>query len=325
MQRRDFIALLGGATIAWPLAARAQQSAMPVVGFLRSTTRAGSVHLIKAFQQGLSEAGFVEGHNVVIEYRFGDNQHERLPAMAAELVGRPVNVIIANGLAIPAAKAATTTIPIVFTSGFDPVRTGLVASLSRPEGNVTGVVFTITDLAAKTMGLLHELVAKDAAFAVLGDPTQPELEIELRELTEAARTTGRQLLIARAVNEREIDAAFAMFAKARVGALLVRGGPVFLNVHRQIVELAARHALPAIYVSREYPDAGGLMSYGPNLPDAHRRAGLYVGRILKGAKPADLPVEMSSKFEFVLNMKAAKALGLAVPSSIQLIADEVVE
>jgi len=323
MHRREFVA--GVIAAAMPLAAGAQQASMPVVGFLRSTTRAGSVHLIKAFQQGLNEAGFVEGHNVVIEYRFGDNQHERIPTMAAELVGRPVNVIIANGLAIPAAKAATTTIPIVFTSGFDPVRTGLVASLSRPEGNVTGVVFTVTDLAAKTMGLLHELVPKDGAFAVLGDPTQPELDIELRELTAAARTIGRQLLIVRAINEREINAAFATFANARVGALLVRGGPVFLNVHRQIVELVARHALPAIYVSREYPDAGGLMSYGPNLPDAHRRAGVYVGRILKGAKPTDLPVEMASKFEFVLNMKAAKALGLEIPMALLGRADELIE
>ena len=254
MRRREFITLLGGAAA---LAARGARAAAGDAGdrFLRSTSAAGSAHLVTAFRQGLNEAGFVEGQNVAIEYRWADDQHDRLPGMAADLVRRQVAVIVANGIAAPVAKAATATIPIVFTTGFDPVRTGLVASLSRPDGNVTGVVFTVTDLAAKQLGLLHELVPKAAVIAVLGDPNQPEIELELREVEAAGRAIGRQILIVKAASEREFNAAFATIVQAGAGALLVRGGPVFLNQRRQLVALAARHALPASYVSREY--AGG--------------------------------------------------------------------
>ena len=324
MRRREFIARAAGAAAADGTAARAQQ-AMPLVGFLRSTSAANSSHLVKAFQRGLNETGFIEGQNVAIEYRWGDDQRDRLPGLAADLVRRRVAVIVANGIAVQAIKLTIGTIPIVFTTGFDPVRTGLVASLSRPGGNLTGVVFTVTDLMAKRLGMLHELIPKAAVIAVLVDPNQPEVEVEIREAEAASRTIGRQLLIVKAGNEREFNAAFAMVVQAKAGALLVSGGPVFLNQRRQIVALAARHALPANYVSREYPEAGGLMSCGPSLTEAYRRAGTYAGRILKGEKVGDLPVELASKFDLVINLATAKALGLAVPNSMQLLAEEVIE
>jgi putative ABC transport system substrate-binding protein len=324
LKRREFITLLGGAT-AWPLAARAQQPATPVVGFLRSTTAAGSVHLVGAFRQGLNEAGFVEGQNVAVEYRWADDQDDRIPGMAAELVRRQVAVIVANGIAVSAVKTATTTIPIVFTTGFDPVRTGLVASLSRPGGNVTGVVFTTTDLAAKQLGLLHELVPKAAIIAVLGDPHQPELEAELREIEAASRAIGREILIVKAASEGELNAAFATVVQGGARALLVRGSPLFNTRRRQIVALAARHALLASYASRDYPEVGGLMSYGPSITDAYRRAGIYVGRILKGTKAVDLPVEMAMKFDLVINLATAKAIDLDIPPTLLARADEVIE
>jgi putative tryptophan/tyrosine transport system substrate-binding protein len=255
MKRRDFITLVGGAA-AWPLAARAQQQTIPVVGFLRTTVAAGSAHLVGAFRQGLNEAGFVEGQNVAVEYRWADDQDDRIPEMAAELVRRQAAVIVANGIAVPAVKAATVTIPIVFTTGFDPVRTGLVASLSRPGGNATGVIFTTTDLATKQLGPLHELAPKAAIIAVLADPNQPELEVELREMESAGRAIGRQILIVKAASERELNAAFATVVQARAGALLVRGSPLFLTRRRQPVALAIRHALLTSYVSRDYPEAG---------------------------------------------------------------------
>jgi putative tryptophan/tyrosine transport system substrate-binding protein len=325
MRRREFIAALGGAAAAWPLAARAQQPAMPVVGFLRSTSAAGSAHLVAAFRQGLVEAGFVEGQNVAIEYRWADDHADRLPALAAELVRLPAAAIVANTPSAQAAKAATATTPIVAVSGSDPVRIGLVASLNRPGGNVTGVVFTTGDLTAKRLGLLLELVPKTAVIAVLLDPNYAEIELVAKEAEAAGRTIGRQVLIVKAASEREFNTAFATIVQAGAGALLVGGGPFFNNQRRQLVALAARHALPASYVTREYPEAGGLMSYGTSQTDAYRRAGGYVGRILNGAKPADMPVELASKFELVINLATAKALGLEVPSSMQLLADEVIE
>jgi ABC-type uncharacterized transport system substrate-binding protein len=325
MKRREFIALLGGAVAAWPLAARAQQAPIPVVGFLRTTAAAGSTHLVGAFRQGLNEAGFVEGQNVAVEYRWADDQDGRIPGMAAELVRREAAVIVANGIAVPAVKAATATIPIVFTTGFDPVRTGLVASLSRPGGNATGVVFTTTDLATKQLGLLHELAPKAAVIAVLGDPSQPELAVELREIEAAGRAIGRQILVVKAANERELNAAFATIVQARADALLVRGSPLFLTRRRQLVALATRHAVLASYVSRDYVELGGLMSYGPSITDAYRRVGIYVGRILKGATPADLPVELATKFDLVINLATAKAMDLDIPPTLLARADEVIE
>jgi len=324
MKRRAFITLLGGAA-SWPLAARAQQSAMPVVGFLRTTAAAGSAHLVAAFRQGLSEAGFVEGQNVAVEYRGGNDQDDRIPGMAAELVRRQAAVIVANGIAVPAVKAATGTIPIVFTTGFDPVRTGLVASLSRPGGNATGVVFTMTDLATKQLGLLHELAPKAAIIAVLGDPDQPELEVELQEIQAAGRAIGLQILIVKAASERDLNAAFATVVQSRADALLVRGSPLFLTRRRQLVALATRHSLLASYPSRDYAEVGGLMSYGPSITDAYRRVGIYVGRILKGTTPADLPVEMAAKFDLVINLATAKAIDLDIPPTLLARADEVIE
>ena len=284
MKRREFITLLGGAAVAWPLPLRAQQPAMPVIGFLRSTSAANSAHLVNAFRKGLNEAGFVEGQNVAIEYRWADNQLDRLPGMAAEFIRRQVAVIVGNGLGALAAKAATATTSIVFVMGTDSVRTGLVASLNRPGGNVTGVVFTVGDLTAKRLGLLRELVPNAAVIAMLVDPNAPEIELQAKDAEEAGRAIGRQVLIVRAANEREFNPAFATMVQAGAGALLVGGGPFFNNQRGQLVELAGRHALPASYVAREYPEAGGLMSYGASQTDAYRRAGSYVGRILKGAK-----------------------------------------
>jgi putative ABC transport system substrate-binding protein len=316
----------GGA--AWPLLgslAQAQQPAMPVVGFLRSTSAAGSVHLVAAFRRGLAEAGFVEGQNVSIEFRFAEDRNDRLPALAADLVGHQAAVIVANSRSALATKAETASTPVVLVSGSDPTRVGLVASLNRPGGNVTGVVFLTGDLTGKRLGLLHELVPKAAVIAVLGDPNYTEVELMVKAAEEAGRTIGRQVLIVRAASERDFDSAFATMVQAKAGALLVGGGPFFNGQRRQLVALAARHALPASYINREYVEAGGLMSYGASQTDAYRRAGGYVGRILKGAKPADMPVELASKFELAINLATAKALGLEVPNSMQLLADEVIE
>jgi putative ABC transport system substrate-binding protein len=323
MRRREFMTLVGAA--AWPLAARAQQQAMPLVGFLRSTVAAGSEPLVPAFRQGLNEAGFVEGQNVTVEYRWADDEHERIPEMAAELVRRRAAVIVANGIAALAIKSATTAIPIVFTTGFDPVRTGLVISLNRPGGNATGVIFTQTDLAAKQLGLLHELAPKAATIAVLGDANQPELDVELSDIEAAGRAIGRQILIVKVGSEREFNASFATIVRAGASALLLRAGPLFLTRRRQLVALAARHALLASYPSRFYVEAGGLMSYGPSITDAYRRVGIYVGRILKGEKPADLPVEMATKFDLVINLATAKAIDLDIPPMLLARADEVIE
>jgi len=324
MRRREFITLLGSAVAAWPLAARAQQTALPVIAFLRSTTAAGSAHVVAAFRHGLNEAGFIEGQNVVIEYYWADDTVDRLPGLAADLARRPVAVIVANGLtAATATKAATATTPIVFATGADPVRTGLVASLNRPGDNVTGVIFTTTDLSGKQLGLLHELVPKAAVIAALRDPNTPEIERELRDLEAAGRAIGRQILLVKAAGD--FNAAFAMMVRAGAGALFVGGGQAYLSHRRQLVALAARHTLPAVYVAREFVEAGGLMSYGSSGTDAYRQVGNYAGRILKGEKPADLPVQINTKFELIINLGTAKAIGLEIPSMLLATADEVIE
>ena len=325
MRRREFITLLGGTAAAWPFAARAQQPTMPVVGFLRSATLADVPHWVAAFRQGLKEAGFVEGQNVAIEFRSADNQLNRLPALVADLIRQPVAVIVGNTDAALAAKAATTTVPIVFASGSDPVRDGLVASLNRPGGNVTGLVYFAAVLGAKRLELLRQLVPRATTIAVLVNPNTPLTEAERKDVQTAAQAIGQQLIIFDISSDRDIETAFAAFVQRGAGALLVGTGG-FLNSNRErIAAVANRHALPASYSQREGVVAGGLMSYGPSISDAYRQAGIYSGRILNGEKPADLPVIRSTKFELVLNLKTAKALGLTIPPSLLVAADEVIE
>ena len=325
MKRRAFLGVMGSAVAAWPLAARAQQTAMPVIGFLRSAPLAASAHLITAFRQGLKEVGYVEGQNVVIEYRSVEDQSDRLPALIAGLMRRRPAVIVGDTPSILEARAANTTVPMVFASGSDPVRDGVVASLNRPGGNVTGVVFFNAVLGAKRVELLRQLVPGAATFAMLVNPNTANTEAERRDAQAAAQSIGRHLIIVDASSERDIDTAFATFAQARIGALLVGSG-AFLNAHRErLVALAASHAIPAIYAQREVAVAGGLMSYGASITDAYRQAGIYVGRILKGENPANLPVVQSTKFEFVINLKTAKALGLEFHPQLLATADEVIE
>jgi putative tryptophan/tyrosine transport system substrate-binding protein len=326
IKRREFITLVGCAG-AWPLAARAQQSAMPVIGFLSGGTPAGYAPYAAAVRQGLKEAGYVEGQNVAIEYRWAEGQNDRLPALAADLVGRPVAVIAAGGVqAALAAKAATTTIPIVFEGGPDPVEVGLVTSLNRPGGNITGVSNFSAVLVAKQFELLHETVPNSAVIGVLVNPTSPSLaEFTARDAQAAGRSLGMQIHILNASTKDQIDAAFASFARVRPDALLIGGDAFFLSRRVQLVTLATRHGLPTIYNARELPAAGGLMSYGASLVDTYRLTGVYTGKILKGAKPAELPVMQPAKFELVINLTTAKALGLAVPDKLLALADEVVE
>jgi putative tryptophan/tyrosine transport system substrate-binding protein len=325
MRRREFITLLGGAA-AWPLAARAQQQAMPVIGFLDVTTAADTVYRVSAFRDGLKEAGFIDGHNVAIDVRWAENKLDRLPALAADLAQRRVAVIVGTNISIRAARAVTSTIPMVFVSGGDPIATGLVTNLSRPGGNITGVSFQAGAEVTKRLELLHELVPPPATIAWLRDPTSPIFEMEERDMESAARERGRHLLRLNAESQREIDTAFVTIVQSRAGALLIGGSIVFSTRRRQLAALAARHGVPAISYLREFVVAGGLMSYGASDTDAYRRAGShYVGSILKGAKPGDLPVELPTKYELVVNVVAAKALGLEIPPKLLALADEVIE
>jgi ABC-type uncharacterized transport system substrate-binding protein len=325
MRRREFIALIGGTAAAWPLAAFGQQT-MPVIGFLHSASPGPFTRLVDAFRKGLNENGYVEGRDVAIQFRWAEGQYDRLPALANDLVARQVAVITAIGPpAALVAKAATTTIPVVFTTGDDPVKVGLVQSLNRPGSNVTGINVFTGVMEGKRLGLLTEIVPDVTLVAVMINPTSPESEASAQDIQKSAAAIGRQVIILRANNERDIDAAFTAIMERRAGALLV-GNDIFFNSRRsQIVNLAARNKLPAIYEFREFVDAGGLMSYGTNLADIYRQAGDYTGKILKGTKPADLPVLQLTKFEFVINLKTAKDLGIKISDNVLSLADEVIE
>ena len=326
MRRREFIALLGSGVAGWPLTAGAQQSTLPVIGFLNGASPDGYVPFVDAFRQGLKEAGYSEGQNATIEYRWAEGHYERLPALASDLVNRKVTVIAATSTpAAQAAKAATATVPIVFTTGGDPIKLGLVAALNRPGGNATGVSSLITELGSKRLGLLRELVPSITAIATLINPNFPDAETQLADAGAAVRALGLRLIALRAADEREIDAAFATIAQQGAAALDVAVDPFFTARRDQIVALAARQAIPAVYPLRDFAVAGGLMSYGTDFADSYRKAGVYTGRIIRSEKPADLPMQRSTKFEFVINLKTAKALGLAVPNAMQLLADEVIE
>src|SRR5262245_43225783 len=327
MKRREFISLLGGAAAAWPLAARAQQPAMPVIGFLDSRPSDAMSDRLRAFRQGLKDTGYVEGENLAIVYRFAENQIDRLPTLAAELVHRPVAVIVTTvGTATFAAKAATTTIPVVFLVGDDPVRLGLVASLARPSGNLTGINLFTAELTAKRRELLHELVPRAARVAVLVNPADVTItESTLRDAEAAARAMGLQVQVLNASSSREIDAAFATLASERPDAIVVGTDTFLIDRRVQLALQAMLHKLPATYPVRDFAEVGGLMSYGASLADAYRHVGVYTGRILKGAKPADLPVVQSSKFELVINAQTSRMLGLTVPDKLLVAADEVIE
>jgi putative ABC transport system substrate-binding protein len=326
LKRREFITLLGGAAAAWPLTARAQQPAMPVIGYLGAGFPAPSASIVAILRQGLAEAGYVEGRNIAIEYRFAEGKYDRLPALAGELVRRQVAVIVAVPTpAALAAKAATATIPIVFTAAEDPVKVGLVANLARPGGNVTGGSILFADLGPKQLGLLRELVPTAMRIGLVINPSNMNAADVTKDLTAAGAAMGVQIEVVQASNILEIDAAFASLVRKRADALVVGTDSFFFNRRLQLATLATRHAIPAVYNAREYAEAGGLMSYGTSLMEAFRQVAIYTGRILQGAKPADLPVVQSSKFEFVINLSTARALGLEVPPTLLARADEVIE
>ena len=326
MQRRDFITLLGSAAATWPLGVRAQQPTMPVIGFIRSTSASGSADLVAALRQGLKEAGYVEGQNIAIEYRWAEGRDDVIPALVADLVRRPVAVLIpANNAVMAVARSTAVTIPIVFVSGDDPLKLGFVASLSRPTDNITGVTFYSGVLVAKQMELLRELLPKAAVVGFLVNPKSPAAEGQISDAQAAARALALQIHISKASSEHDFDVAFASFAQQRVDAVIIGGDALFTGQRNRLAALAMRHALPTVSVVREFAVAGGLMSYGASITDAYRQAGNYAGRILKGAKPADLPVVLPSKFELVVNLKTAKTLGLEVPWFLQQRADEMIE
>jgi putative ABC transport system substrate-binding protein len=325
MKRRAFISLLGGAAVVWPLAARAQQAAMPVIGFLNTRAPDEGAHFVATFRQGLAETGLVEGRNVTIEYRWAEGHNDRLPILAAELVQHKVTVIAANSQATVAAKAATSTIPIVFITGVDPVQLGWVASLNRPGGNLTGVTSLDTELGRKRLELLHELLPKAGTIAALVNPTFPGTDIQVRELEAAASMLGRKLHVMHASTEPDIDIAFASLTRLQVGGLVIANDAFLASQSVQLAGLAVRHAVPAISPYGEFAKAGGLMSYATSLADLYRLMGVHTGRILKGEKPADLPVQQPTKFEFIINLKAAKALDLTVPLPLSGLADELIE
>jgi putative ABC transport system substrate-binding protein len=327
MRRREFVALLGGAAAGWPLAAGGQQPTMPVIGFLSSGTPETFAPYVAAFRKGLNETGYVDGQNVAIEYRWAEANYDRLPALSAELVRRPVAVIFASGglITAHAAKAATATIPIVYTGGGDPVKLGLVASLNRPSGNITGVNFLANELGAKRLELLQQVVPRATLIGFLVNPRNRNAESETGEMEEAARALGRQAVVLRASIAGDLESAFATLAERRAGALVVAGDPFFDSQRSQIVALAARHSLWTMYFLHGFVTAGGLMSYGASITDAYRQAAIYAGKILNGAKPADLPIVQPTKFELVLNLKTAKALGLEIPDKLLATADEVIE
>jgi putative ABC transport system substrate-binding protein len=326
-ERREFITLLGGTAVAWPLAARAQQSAMPVIGFLGTTTPDDFAARVTAFREGLKETGYSEGQTVAIEFRWAEGNYDRLPALAADLVRRQVTVIAAvGGEPSPlAAKAATLTIPIVFIMGTDPIKLGLVTSLNRPEGNITGLNFFQSELGAKRLGLVRELLPKATVIGVLVNPNFPDAESHANDVKRAALALGMQVHVARARTVDEFDAAFSTMAGQKIDALLLANDAFFLSQRRRLIALAAHHAMPAIYFWREFAMDGGLMSYSPSLVEGYRQVGIYTGKILKGAKPRDLPVLQPTKFELIINLKTSKTLGLDVPDTLLALAEEVIE